>query len=125
VKGFHEQRAGKDFEKRDFLYHFTVLLSGSDSQQTGRSEDRNPAEEKFSAPVLDRPPVKWVRGPFPGVKRPELGVDHTQSSAEVKKEYSFTSIFPYGPSCPVLRRLFWLGTENGATIMCIILKPDG
>jgi hypothetical protein len=51
VKGFHEQRSGKGFEEIDVLPYFTVLLSGYDSQRTGRSGDRNLVEEKFSAPV--------------------------------------------------------------------------
>jgi hypothetical protein len=41
-------------------------------------------------------------GPFPGVKRPGRDADHTSpSSTEVKKELSYTSTHPVGPSGPV------------------------
>jgi hypothetical protein len=41
-------------------------------------------------------------GSFPGVKRPGRDADHTPpSSAEVKKELSYTSTYPMGPPGPV------------------------
>jgi hypothetical protein len=41
-------------------------------------------------------------GSFPGVKRPGRGVDHTPSSAEVKKRVELYPYSPFGPSWPVL-----------------------
>jgi len=52
---------------------------------------------KISTPVLGfiQPPTKWVPGSFPGVKRQGPEVNHTHSSsAEVKNEWSYTSIPP-------------------------------
>jgi len=44
-------------------------------------------------------PVHWVPGHSPGVKRPGSGVDHrTPSSAELKKEWIYTSTPPSGSS---------------------------
>ena len=44
-------------------------------------------------------------GSFPGVKRPERGVDHPPpSSAEVKERVELYFHPPYGPSWPVLGR---------------------
>jgi hypothetical protein len=41
-------------------------------------------------------------GSFPGLRRPGRDADHTlPSSAEVKKELSYTSIHPMGPPGPV------------------------
>jgi hypothetical protein len=44
-----------------------------------------------------QPPIQWVPGALPlGVKRPGREVDHSPpSSAEVKNEWSYTSITPY------------------------------
>jgi hypothetical protein len=47
-----------------------------------------------SRPALEpiQPPVQWVPGLSRGVKRPGRSADHPPpSSAEVKKEYSYTS----------------------------------
>jgi hypothetical protein len=44
---------------------------------------------KTSRPALGsiQPPVQWLPGSFPGIKRPERGVDHPPpSSAEVRNE---------------------------------------
>jgi hypothetical protein len=48
-----------------------------------------------------QPPIQWVLGLFPRVKRLGRGVDHTPH-LELKKEYSYTSNSPSGPSRPVL-----------------------
>jgi hypothetical protein len=46
-------------------------------------------------------------GSFPGVKRPGRGADHQPtSSAEVKKEYSYTSTHPLGHFRPVTGWLY-------------------
>jgi hypothetical protein len=62
----------------------------SDSQRTGRSGDRIPVAEKFSAPVQTGPGVHPTSctmgtGPFQGVKRPGRGDHPPPSSAEVKE----------------------------------------
>ena len=57
---------------------------------------------RFSAPVQTGPeahPASCTMGTvsFPGVKRPGRGADHPPHlSAEVKKEYSYTSTPPQG-----------------------------
>jgi hypothetical protein len=49
-----------------------------------------------------QPPIKWVPGPFPGVKWPGCGVDHPpQSSTEVKERVEVYLCSPSGPSWPV------------------------
>ena len=51
-----------------------------------------------------QPPVPWVPGLFPGVKRPELDIDHPLPfRAEVKKRVQLYLYSPSGPSWPVLR----------------------
>ena len=55
-------------------------------------------------------------GSFPGVRRPGSDADHTPpSSAEVKKELSYTSTQPMGPPGPVTR--FPLPTY-ASTVIC-------
>jgi hypothetical protein len=50
-----------------------------------------------------QPPIQWVPGFFPGVKRPGRGVDHRPpSSAEVKERVQLYLYSPSGPSWPVL-----------------------
>jgi hypothetical protein len=60
-----------------------------------------------SRPALGptQPPIQWVPGLFPGVKRPGRGVDHTpSSSAEVKQRVKLYLYSPSGPSWPVIGR---------------------
>jgi hypothetical protein len=58
-------------------------------------------------------------GSFPGVKRPGRGADHpSPSSAEVKKEYSYTSTHPLGHFRPATGQLY-LTIEM--RIMCLIV----
>ena len=57
----------------------------SDSLRAGRSGDRIPVEERFSAPAHTGPGVHPASctmgiGPFPGVKRPGRGADHPPPS---------------------------------------------
>jgi hypothetical protein len=62
----------------------------------------------FLASALDggEPPVQWVPGLSRGYRRPGRDADHTPpSSAEVKKELSYTSTHPMGPPGPVTRFL--------------------
>ena len=52
-----------------------------------------------SRPVLGpiQPPVQWVPGSFPGVKRPERGLDHQPpSSAEVEGRVELYICSPLG-----------------------------
>jgi hypothetical protein len=59
---------------------------------------------RLSRPALGpiRPPVRWVPALFRGQRRPGRDADHiTPSSAEVKKELSYTSTHPMGPPGPV------------------------
>ena len=61
------------------------------SLRAGRPGDRIPVGVRFSAPVQTdpghiQPPIQWVPGFFPGVKRPGRGGNHAPtSSAEVKE----------------------------------------
>ena len=64
-------------------------------------------EARFSAPVQTGPGAHpssctMGTGSFPGVKRPEHGVDHPpSSSAEAKERVHLYLYSPSGPSCPV------------------------
>ena len=67
-------------------------------------------EARFSAPVQTDPgahPASYTMGTgsFPGVKRPERGVDHPPpSSAKVKERVELYLYSPSGPSWPVIGR---------------------
>jgi hypothetical protein len=64
-------------------------------------------------------PCKMDTESFPRVKRPGRGADHPlPSSAEVKNEYSYTSIPPLGPSGPVTVYLYLYLS----VFACIIFK---
>ena len=88
----------------------SVPGSGSrynDSLLAGRSGDRIPAGAIFSAPVHralrpTQPPIQWVPGLFPGLKRPGRGVDHPPHRAEVKKKVELYLCSPSRPSWPVV-----------------------
>ena len=75
------------------------VIGKTTSLRTGRSGDRFPVGEKFSAvvqtgPGTHRPPVQWVP-----VKRPGHGGDHPPpSSAEVKEKVELYLYSPSGPS---------------------------
>jgi hypothetical protein len=68
---------------------------------------------RFSAPIQTDPgayPASYTKstGPFPGVKRPGRGVNHSPpSSAEVKERVDLYVYSPCGPSWPVLG---WIST---------------
>jgi hypothetical protein len=52
---------------------------------------------------LTQPPIQWVSGLFPVVKRPELRVDHPPpSSTEVKERVELYLYSPSGSSWPVM-----------------------
>ena len=74
----------------------------SDSLRAGWSGDRIPVGARFSAPVQTGPGAHLASctmgtGSFAGVKRPGRGADHPPHlSAEVKKEWSYTSTPPLG-----------------------------
>jgi hypothetical protein len=58
-----------------------------------------------SRPTLgpSQPPIQWIQGSFPGVKRLDRGVDHPPPSiAEVKERVQLYHYSPSGPSWPVL-----------------------
>jgi hypothetical protein len=58
-----------------------------------------------SRPALGptQPPILWLTGLSPGVKRPGRGVDHSPSScAEIEGRVELCVCSPSGPSCPVL-----------------------
>jgi hypothetical protein len=60
---------------------------------------------RLSRPSLrtTQPPIQWVPGLSPGIKRPGRGVDHKPpSSAEVKERVELYLFFPLGSSLPVL-----------------------
>jgi hypothetical protein len=59
-------------------------------------------------------------GSFPGVKRPGLGADHpSSSSAEVTKEWSYTSIHPIGQFRPVMGQLYLLLLPAGVNTIAV------
>jgi len=74
---------------------------------TGRSEDQNPVEARFSAPLQTGPgahPASYTMGTgsFLGVKRSGCGIDYPPpSSAEVKERVDLYLYSPSGPSWPV------------------------
>ena len=62
-------------------------------------------QKEISLPLIlpIQPPMQWVPGSLPGVKRLGRGVDHTpSSSAEVKERLEVYPYPPCGPSWPVL-----------------------
>ena len=86
----------------------------SDSLRTGRSGDQFPVEAKFFAPLQTgpgaHPPFYTMgTGSFPGVKRPERGVE-PPSGAKVKESVELYIYTPTGLSWPVLKVNFTLTT---------------
>jgi hypothetical protein len=79
----------------------------SDSLRAGRSGDRIPVGRDFPhlsrpAPGPTQPPVQWIPRLSRGQRRPVRDADHApSSSAEVKKELSYTSTRPMSPPGPV------------------------
>ena len=64
--------------------------------QAGRTEDRNPVGERYSAPIHTGH----------GIHPASYKMGNESSSAVVKKEYSYNSTYPYGlyrDSVPVKR----------------------
>ena len=80
----------------------------SDSLRAGRSGNRIPVGERFSAQLQTGPeahPASYTMGTgsFPGIKRPGRGVDNPPtSSAKVKKRVQLYLYSPSRPSWPVL-----------------------
>jgi hypothetical protein len=81
----------------------TYVDRSSDSLRAGRSGSRILVVARFSAPVQTGPggrPASYTvgTGSFPGVKRPDRGVDRRPpSSAEVKER---VELYLYSPSWP-------------------------
>jgi hypothetical protein len=73
-----------------------------------RFGDRIPVGARFTAPLQIDPrahPASWTKGTqsFPGVNRPERGVDHPPPfSTEVKERVELYLYSPSGSSRPVL-----------------------
>jgi hypothetical protein len=80
----------------------------SDWLRAGRSGDKIPLGERFSAPLHTGPeahPASYTMctGSFSEVKRTGRGVDHPPSpSAEVKERVELYLYSPSGPSWPVI-----------------------
>ena len=69
-----------------------------------------------------QPPIQWVPGLFPGVKRPGRGVDHPPSSSARFKEIVQLYLYsPFGPSWPVLGRTLTLPFTIYTCIIIIII----
>jgi hypothetical protein len=105
----------------------------SDSLRAGLSGDRIPVGAKFSAPVQTgrgpRPPSYTVgTGSFPGVKRPDRGVDHSPPSiTEVKVRVELYLYFLTEPSWPVLVWTlplfpFTQTLRRGPTLVLLLVK---
>ena len=82
----------------------------SNSLRVGRSGDRIPVGERFSAPVQtgsEDHPASYTMGTgsLQGVKRPGRDVDHPPPSSEEVKERLQLNLYSLcGPSLPVLGR---------------------
>ena len=92
-----------------FVYYPERVGRHSDSLRAERSGDRIAVGARFSAPVQTGPgaqaaPYTVGTGSFPGVKRPERGVDHPRlSSAEVKERVEIYLHY-FGSSWQVIGR---------------------
>jgi hypothetical protein len=86
---------------------FKQYKNGSKGKNPGQ-EKKIPVGARFYSPVQTGPgayPASCIMGTgsFPGVKRPERGLDHSPpSSAEVKERVELYLYSPSGPSWPVL-----------------------
>jgi len=77
-----------------------------DSLRAWWSGDRSPVVARFfvpfqTGPGSTQPPIQLLLGPFPGVKRPGLGVNHPPTSSAEAKDGVELYFFPSGPSWPV------------------------
>jgi hypothetical protein len=105
--------------------YYTGISRYSDWLRTGRSGDRIPVGARFFAHVQTGPeahPASCTKGTgsFSGVKRPGRGADHSPpSSAEVKKEWSYTSTHPRGLFRPLTGQLY-LFYYTGIELLCEI-----
>jgi len=85
-------------------------------------ETQNNRDKRFVSSPRDLGPtepfIEWVSDFFPGVNRPERGVNHTPpSSAEVKKERNYTSTLSI---C-----LRGIDKENFAFLWKCFIQPHG
>ena len=94
----------KNLKKKIVFYFASYAKNYSDWLRAGRSGDRNSVGARFSAHVQTGPGAypascKMSTESFSGVKRPGREADPSSpSSAVVKKEYSYTSTPPMGPT---------------------------
>jgi hypothetical protein len=99
----------------------------SDSLRAWRSGDRIPVGSRCSRPSLwpTQPPVQCVPSLFPGVKRPERGVDHPPTySAEVKMRVELYLTSSSGPSWFVLGwTLPLMCYRNKFVVFCTLISP--
>ena len=99
----HLSAAWPHKERPTFLSAPSLCMGrDSDLLRAGRSGDRIPVEARLSEPFQTGPgayPASYTMGTgsFPGVKRPERGVDHSPpSSAEVKERVELYLYSPIG-----------------------------
>ena len=95
-----------------YLYHYAI---GGESGDRNHAEARHYSLSETCGPALEptQTPIKWIRGSFPGVKRPGREVHHSfPSSVKVKNKWIYTISPPQKkiPSRRALGQLYRFGS---------------